>query len=135
LVDFFWRHIDPTDSGGQFVDRGAQYRSAIFYHDEDQKRLAEESKEALSKSGRFDKPIVTEILPFNTFYKAEEYHQDYYKRHSLRYKYYRRGSGRDRFLKRVWGKEVKSAMPKGKRVYTKPDDASDSEKNPVSLAV
>jgi peptide methionine sulfoxide reductase msrA/msrB len=124
LADFFWRHIDPTDSGGQFVDRGAQYRSAIFYHDEAQKRLAEASKEALDKSGRFDKPVVTEILPFNTFYEAEEYHQDYYKRHSLRYTYYRRGSGRDRFLKMVWGKEVKSAMPKGKRVYTKPDDAT-----------
>jgi peptide methionine sulfoxide reductase msrA/msrB len=124
LVDFFWRHIDPTDSGGQFADRGAQYRSAIFYHDEAQKRLAEASKEALDKSGRFDKPIVTEILPFNTFYEAEEYHQDYYKRHSLRYKYYRRGSGRDRFLKMVWGNEVKGAMPRGKRVYTKPDDAT-----------
>jgi peptide methionine sulfoxide reductase msrA/msrB len=124
LLDFFWRHIDPTDSGGQFVDRGAQYRSAIFYHDEGQKCLAEESKEALGKSGRFDKPIVTEILPFNKFYEAEEYHQDYYKKHWLRYKYYRNGSGRDLFLKRVWGKEVKRAMPKEKRVYTKPDDAT-----------
>jgi peptide methionine sulfoxide reductase msrA/msrB len=124
LVDLFWRTIDPTDSGGQFVDRGPQYRSAVFYHDEAQKRLAEESKEALSKSGRFDKPIVTEILPFNKFYEAEDYHQDYYKRHSLRYKYSRNVSGRDLFLKRVWGKEAKSAMPKGKRVYTKPDDAS-----------
>jgi peptide methionine sulfoxide reductase msrA/msrB len=124
LVDFFWRTIDPTDSGGQFVDRGPQYRSAIFYHDEAQKRLAEESKETLGKSGRFDKPLVTEILPFNKFYEAEEYHQDYYKRHSLRYKYYRNGSGRDLFLKRVWGKEGKSAMPKEKRVYTKPDDAT-----------
>ena len=124
LLDFFWRHIDPTDSGGQFVDRGPQYRSAIFYHDEGQKRLAEESKEALGKSGRFDKPIVTEILPFKTFYEAEEYHQDYYKKHWLRYKYYRNGSGRDLFLERVWGKDVKSAMPKEKRVYTKPDDAT-----------
>jgi peptide methionine sulfoxide reductase msrA/msrB len=124
LADFFWRTIDPTDPGGQFVDRGPQYRSAIFYHDEAQKRLAEESKEALGKSGRFDKPIVTEILPLNTFYEAEEYHQDYYKRHRLRYKYYRNGSGRDLFLKRVWGKEVKRAMPEEKRVYTKPDDAT-----------
>lgn len=124
LVDYFWRTINPTDSGGQFVDRGSQYRSAIFYHDEEQKRLAEESKEALSKSGRFEKPIVTEILPFNTFYEAEEYHQDYYKKHWLRYKYYRNGSGRDLFLKRVWGKEAKSEMPKEKRVYSKPDDAT-----------
>jgi peptide methionine sulfoxide reductase msrA/msrB len=124
LVDFFWRHIDPTDSGGQFVDRGAQYRSAIFYHDEGQKRLAEESKEALNKSGRFDKPIVTEILPFNKFYEAEEYHQDYYKKHWLKYKYYRNASGRDLFLKRVWGTDAKSAMPKEKKVYTKSDDAT-----------
>lgn len=124
LLDFFWRHIDPTDSGGQFVDRGSQYRSAIFYHDEGQKRLAEESKEALSKSGRFDKPIVTEILPFTTFYEAEEYHQDYYKKHWLKYKYYRNASGRDLFLKRVWGKEVKSQMPEEKGVYRKPDDAT-----------
>jgi peptide methionine sulfoxide reductase msrA/msrB len=124
LVDFFWRHINPMDSGGQFVDRGAKYRSAIFYHDEGQKRVAEESKEALDKSGRFDKPIVTEILPFNKFYEAEEYHQDYYKKHWLKYKYYRNASGRDRFLKRVWGTDAKSAMPKEKKVYTKPDDAT-----------
>ncbi len=124
LVDFFWKTINPTDSGGQFVDRGSQYRSAVFYHDEAQKRLAEESKEALGKSGRFDKPIVTEILPLTTFYEAEEYHQDYYKRHSFRYKYYRNGSGRDLFLKRVWGKELKSLVPKEKTGYTKPDEAT-----------
>jgi len=122
LVDFFWRHINPTDSGGQFVDRGGQYRNAIFYHDEEQKRVAEESKEALDESGRFDKPIVTEILPFNKFYEAEEYHQDYYKKHWLKYKYYRNASGRDQFLKRVWGTDQKSAMSKEKNVYTKPDD-------------
>jgi len=81
LLDTFWRHIDPTDPGGQFVDRGSQYRSVIFYHDEEQKELAEKSKEALSKSGKFSKPIVTEILKFTKFYEAEEYHQDYFEKH------------------------------------------------------
>jgi peptide methionine sulfoxide reductase msrA/msrB len=78
LLDYFWRHVDPTDSGGQFVDRGSQYRSVIFYQDEEQKRLAEESKENLAKSAKFDKPIATEIIRFTKFYEAEEYHQDYY---------------------------------------------------------
>ncbi len=105
LLDFFWRHIDPTDPGGQFVDRGAQYRSAIFYHNETQKRLAEESRLRLQESGRFSKPIVTEILPAGRFYVAELYHQDYYKTHSLKYSYYRWRSGRDQFLEKVWGKE------------------------------
>jgi peptide methionine sulfoxide reductase msrA/msrB len=75
LLDYFWRHVDPTDPGGQFVDRGPQYRSVIFYHDEEQKRLAEESKKELEASGHFTKPIVTEILPFTKFYPAEEYHR------------------------------------------------------------
>ena len=79
LLDVFWRHIDPTDPAGQFVDRGPQYRSAIFYHDEEQKGLAEKSKETLNKSGRYKKPVVTEILKFTKFYEAEAYHQDYYK--------------------------------------------------------
>lgn len=102
LLDAFWRHIDPTDPGGQFADRGSQYRSAIFYHDQEQKHLAEKSREALNKSGKFDKPIVTEIIKFAKFYEAEDYHQDYYKKNPLRYKYYRHGSGRDHFLKGVW---------------------------------
>jgi peptide methionine sulfoxide reductase msrA/msrB len=84
LLNAFWRHIDPTDADGQFVDRGAQYRSAIFYHDEEQKRLAESSKEILNKSGKFKKPIVTGIVKFTKFYEAEDYHQDYYKTHSLK---------------------------------------------------
>lgn len=105
LLDVFWRQVDPTDPGGQFVDRGPQYRTAIFYHDEEQRRLAEESKETLRKSGRFDKPIVTEIVPLGEFYPAEEYHQDYYKTHELRYKFYRWNSGRDQFLKKAWGGE------------------------------
>ncbi len=124
LLDYFWRHVDPTDAGGQFVDRGAQYRSVIFYHDEDQKRLAEKSKEALSKSGRFNKPIVTEILKFTKFYEAEDYHQDYYKTHSLKYKFYRFGSGRDQFLEKTWGKQTEMVKPKQEKSYQKPDDST-----------
>jgi peptide methionine sulfoxide reductase msrA/msrB len=104
LVEYLWHHIDPTDAGGQFVDRGKQYRSAIFYHDEEQRKVAEASKERLAKSGKFGtKPIVTEILPFQSFYPAEEYHQDYYRNNPVRYNYYRWGSGRDQFLKKTWG--------------------------------
>ena len=102
LLEAFWRHINPTDAGGQFVDRGPQYRTAIFYHNEEQKRLAEAAKKELQGSGRFNVPIVTEILPFSTFYRAEEYHQDYYKKSPLRYKYYRYASGRDQFIAESW---------------------------------
>jgi len=109
LLDFFWRHVDPTDPGGQFVDRGSQYRAVIFYHDEEQRRLAEESMRALEKSGRFDKLIAIEIIPFSKFYPAEDYHQDYYKKNPLRYKYYRFASGRDQFLKKVWGDQKETA--------------------------
>lgn len=105
LLDVFWRQIDPTDSGGQFVDRGPQYRSAIFYLNQEQKSLAQKSKEDLGKSGRFDKPIVTEIVQATTFYKAEDYHQDYYKKNPIRYKYYRYRSGRDQYLEKVWGRD------------------------------
>jgi len=103
LLDYFWRHVDPTDPGGQFVDRGPQYRSAIFYQDEEQKRLAEESKAALQQAGRFQKPSATEITKLSEFYPAEAYHQNYYETHSVRYKYYRWNSGRDQFLQKVWG--------------------------------
>ena len=121
LLDAFWRHIDPTDAGGSFVDRGSQYRSAIFYQDEEQKRLAEESKAALNKSGRFDKPVVTEILPLTKFYPAEEYHQDYYKKNPLRYKFYRYRSGRDQFLEKVWGHELPMKQEsRNTGEYTKP---------------
>jgi len=124
LLEYFWKHIDPTDRGGQFVDRGEQYRGVIFYHDEEQKRLAEESKNALDKSGRFDKPVVTEILPFTQFYEAEDYHQDYYKEHSVKYKYYRYRSGRDQFLEKVWGRELEKTNPDSEKKYKKPDDAT-----------
>ncbi|MDP4012237.1 MAG: peptide-methionine (S)-S-oxide reductase MsrA, partial [Candidatus Nanoarchaeia archaeon] len=105
LLEIFWRMIDPTDDGGSFVDRGNQYRSAIFYHDEEQRQLTEESKKRLESSGRYDKPIVTEILHAGKFYSAEEYHQDYYKKNPLKYKVYRLGSGRDQYIERVWGDE------------------------------
>mgnify|MGYP001397717541 CR=1 FL=1 len=102
LLDVFWQHVDPTDPGGQFVDRGAQYRSAVFYADKTEKRLVEQSKQRLSASGRFSKTIVTDILPLGEFYSAEDYHQDYYKKNPIRYKWYRSGSGRDQFLKKTW---------------------------------
>ena len=103
LLDVFWRNIDPTTPNQQFADKGTQYRSAIFYHDEDQRRAAEASKQQLAKSGKFAAPIVTEITPASTFYPAEDYHQDYYKKNPLRYHLYKIGSGRAGYLKRVWG--------------------------------
>ncbi len=124
LLDTFWRHIDPADSGGQFVDRGSQYRSAIFYHDEEQKRLAEKSKENLNKSGRFKKPIVTEILKFTRFYEAEDYHQDYYKKNSFNYQLYRSNSGRDQFLTETWEKEKEGIKSKEKKIYQRPDEVT-----------
>jgi peptide methionine sulfoxide reductase msrA/msrB len=124
ILDAFWRHIDPTDPDGQFGDRGSYYRSVIFYHDEEQKRIAEKSREQLEKSGRFDKPVVTEILKFTKFYDAEGYHQDYSKKNPLRYKYYRHGSGRDQFLEKVWKKEPVAASPVSGQTYRKPDDAA-----------
>ena len=127
LLDVLWRHMDPTDAGGQFVDRGSQYRPAIFYHDEEQKRIAEASKAELEKSGRFSKPVATEIVPLEEFYPAEEYHQDYYSKNPLRYKMYRYGSGRDQFLSRTWSAEAKPVAQEMKsadnKKYSKPDDA------------
>jgi peptide-methionine (S)-S-oxide reductase len=103
LLEVFWQNIDPTTPNRQFCDVGSQYRSAIFYHDETQKRLAEESKVRLEKSGRFKQPIVTEIQPLREFYPAEEYHQDFYLKNPDRYFTYRVGCGRDRRLKELWG--------------------------------
>jgi methionine-S-sulfoxide reductase len=105
LLDVFWMNIDPTQKDGQFADTGAQYRTAIFYHNEEQRRLAETSKKEQGNSGRFNKEIVTEIVAATPFYRAEEYHQDYYKKNPLRYKIYRYGSGRDDYLVRKWGKK------------------------------
>jgi len=103
LLEVFWRNIDPLDQAGQFCDKGRQYRSAIFTHDDEQRRLAEQSKKALEDSRRFSRPIVTEIAPASPFYHAEEYHQDYYRKNPVRYKFYRWGCGRDQRLREVWG--------------------------------
>lgn len=105
LLELFWQQIDPTDPGGQFGDRGSSYKTAIFYHNEEQKEQAEASKRALAESGRFQKPIVTEILPAAPFYKAEESHQDYYKKNAFHYNAYREGSGRAQFIRENWKKQ------------------------------
>lgn len=116
IIDIFWQQFDPTDEGGSFYDRGSQYESAIFYHDNRQKQVAEASKEQLGRSGIFDKPIVTPIVKYTNFYKAEAYHQDYYKKSPREYKSYRTGSGRDRFIQAHW------EVPSGDR-YKKPADS------------
>jgi methionine-S-sulfoxide reductase len=103
LLDVFWKNINPTTLNKQFADTGSQYRTAIFYHDETQQKVAIESKENLQNSGKFDKPIVTEIVPVKEFYPAEEYHQNFYKNHPLRYNSYKVGSGREGYLKETWG--------------------------------
>lgn len=126
LLNVFWRQIDPTDTGGQFVDRGSQYKTAIFYHSPEQKALAEKSRTALQNSGKFKKKIVTEILPAGKFYPAEDYHQGYDRKSPLQYRFYRSNSGRDGFLKNIWEKEKEPAggsseAQKAARLpYTKP---------------
>lgn len=105
LLDVFWMNIDPTTLNKQFTDVGTQYRTAIFYHDENQRTLAEASKARLERSGRYEKPIVTEIGPATNFYVAEEYHQEYHRNNPVRYRLYRSGSGRDQYLDRVWAKD------------------------------
>jgi peptide methionine sulfoxide reductase msrA/msrB len=107
LLQAFWRMIDPTDAGGQFVDRGDQYTTAIFVHDDDQRAAAEASRAALAQSGRYDAEIVTPIRTAGPFYVAEDYHQDYYDTHSLKYRFYRFNSGRDAYLERTWGDDLK----------------------------
>ncbi len=103
LLEVFWRNIDPLTADQQFCDIGTQYRSGIFYNDDEQERLARESRNRLMNSGRFAEPIVTEITAADVFYPAETYHQDYYQKNPLRYKFYRYGCGRDRRLKQLWG--------------------------------
>lgn len=105
ILDIYWRQIDPTDLDGQFVDRGRQYRPEIFVHSEEQRQVAEASKQALEESGRFQKAIVVPITEFAAFYPAEVYHQDFYKKSPGRYYGYRNGSGRDAFLKKQWEAE------------------------------
>lgn len=124
LLEAFWRMVDPTDDDGQFVDRGKQYRSLIFYHSEEQKQKAEHSRQLLSESGRYKAPIITEIRKFEAFYPAEEYHQDYYKKNAIRYKYYRFNSGRDQYLEKIWGDDLhlKLDQKNSHSQYRKPAD-------------
>lgn len=110
LLDIFWRQIDPTDSGGQFVDRGYEYSSGIFYYSPEQRAAAESSKKNLAAAKIFDKPVITPIQQAPKFWPAEEYHQDYYKKNPLRYRYYRSGSGRDSFLKKYWNDEKAATL-------------------------
>ncbi len=122
LLDIFWRQIDPTDAGGQFADRGSQYKTAIFYFNDEQKRIAEESKAKLEKSGLFDRPIVTPLVQASKFYPAEEYHQDYYKKQPDHYKRYRVGSGREQFIQEKWKGATVCPLPRKSsskpKVYT-----------------
>jgi peptide-methionine (S)-S-oxide reductase len=106
LLDLFWHNIDPTVKDRQFCDVGGQYRTVIFYHNEEQKNLAQESKRILEQSKRLPGPIYTEIVPATEFYRAEEYHQDYYEKNPVRYKFYRWNCGRDQRLKQIWGEEA-----------------------------
>src|SRR5258706_354537 len=118
LLEVFWHNIDPLAKNAQFCDHGTQYRSAIFFHDEEQQRLAEQSKNALEESKRFPKPIVTEIVAASEFYAAEEYHQDFYRKNPERYTSYRQGSGRDRRLKELSGAEGVRLLRTGVRSST-----------------
>jgi peptide methionine sulfoxide reductase msrA/msrB len=125
LLKVFWRQIDPTDADGSFVDRGNQYTSAIFYHNETQMKLAEAAKNQLATSGKFSKPIATIIVPAKIFYKAEDYHQDYYKINPIRYKYYRYRSGRDQYIQKTWNAEnqpMDESLPSKTSAFQKPSD-------------
>ncbi|MDN4619604.1 peptide-methionine (S)-S-oxide reductase MsrA [Paenibacillus sp. PsM32] len=114
LLELYWQQIDPTDAGGQFYDRGSSYRTTIYYHTDEQRELAEISKQEVAASGRFDKPIVTPIEPAQTFYEAEEYHQDYHKKNTGHYKRYRKGSGRDAFINEHWSTKLDKSDLKNK---------------------
>ena len=106
LLQSLWRQMDPTDGSGSFVDRGSQYRPGVFYHSDKQRQLAEKSMTELSASGRYSKPLATELTRYTVFYPAEDYHQDYYKRNPIRYRYYRFNSGRDQYLEKTWGEDL-----------------------------
>ena len=112
LVDVYWQQIDPTDADGQFGSRGTSYRTAIIYHHEEQRQVAERSKEALIQSGRFEKPIVTEIVEATIFYPAEDYHQDYYQKNPEKYKVFKEESGRAPFIRENWNEKLVEASLK-----------------------
>jgi peptide methionine sulfoxide reductase msrA/msrB len=132
LLDVFWRNIDPTDQGGQFADRGTQYRTAIFYHDDEQRKLAEQSRERLQSSGKFDRPVATKILPAQEFYEAEDYHQDYYRTNPSHYKRYKKGSGRQDFIERTWGDKP---MRTGSRYERPADEQIRAKLSPLQYSV
>ncbi|QFR39782.1 peptide-methionine (R)-S-oxide reductase MsrB [Candidatus Gracilibacteria bacterium 28_42_T64] len=112
LVSLFWKQIDPTDAGGQFADRGFHYTTAMYYNTPEEKEILENSKKILDDSGKYDEKIVTEILPFTAFYKAEEYHQDYAQKSALKYKIYAKGSGREGYIEDTWGDSAKKVETK-----------------------
>lgn len=122
LLFSFWRQVDPTDSGGQFGDRGQQYKPIIFYANPAEKQSAEAARDALETSGRYDKPVTVDITAFKSFYAAEDDHQDYYKKNPIRYKFYRYGSGRDQYLRQIWGDELQ-VPNKASQQYPKPSNA------------
>lgn len=142
LLQRLWRTMDPTDADGQFVDRGKQYRPGIFYHTAEEKRIAEASKQALASSGRYEKPVVIDVVPFKSFYVAEDYHQNYYKENPVRYNVYTFNSGRYQFVDKIWGEDrnidyaqfrpqTDSGMTEKnseKQSYTKPSDAELKER-------
>jgi peptide methionine sulfoxide reductase msrA/msrB len=121
ILDIYWSHIDPTNTEGQFADKGFQYTTAIFYNDANQKEIALDSKKRLEQSKLFEKPIVTEVLPFTSFYKAEEYHQDYYKKASDHYERYKKGSGRAGFVEETWAKDAAIKFLEDKQTTTMND--------------
>jgi peptide methionine sulfoxide reductase msrA/msrB len=122
LLEAFWRQVNPTDNGGQFVDRGDSYRTMIFVNNASERLAAEKSRAALNASGRYELPVITEIRQLESFYPAEEYHQDYYKNNPLRYKYYRNNSGRDQFLQKIWGDDLHVKTSSTSKQYSKPAD-------------
>ncbi|RAU19444.1 methionine sulfoxide reductase [Nitrincola tibetensis] len=136
LLQTLWRTANPTDAEGQYVDRGRQYRPAIFYHNEAEKQAADAAVMALEASGRYDKPVVIEVVPFTVFYEAEEYHQDYYKKNPVRYTFYTRNSGRYQFIDAVWGndREVDYSLYHPQNVEVS-GDAHSSESSPQSIHV
>ncbi len=127
LLQVLWRTADPTDSDGQFSDRGRQYRPAIFYHDEDQKRIALRARKELAMSGRFDEPVTIEIVAFKAFYAAEAYHQDYYLKNPWRYSFFTAASGRSGFQEKTWGDELAVDFSKYRPSESAHSDAVSSE--------
>lgn len=139
LLAVYWAQIDPTDPGGQFADRGSQYRTAIFYNGKTQKEAAQKSKDVIAASGKFAKPVVVQILPATEFYPAEAFHQNYCKRNPVEYQMYKEGSGREDFLKRTWGadgiEQIKQMLKKQEKYNVPADDVLRKKLTPLQYAV